>query len=205
MKRTILKQKATPYLPCILLIGTVIFWFLLLLTDNGEWVVQPSGLSFESLTAFEIYSRLLALIAPVALFLVLLFLTEFSLYWIFIPLLIPVVHQASQYVYNFDSPDLILDVPLQFSLPFLTFILFALTALRILPTKWIFFGFCIAAALLPAVLTACGVGEYAFTEFVSNGYYSVPHAIRDWSEVLTQGSYYLALGTYVFSLTPDGE
>lgn len=203
MKRTVLKQKATPYLPCILLIGTVIFWFLLLLTDNGEWVVRPSGLSFDGLAGFQIAFRLLAIISPVALFLTMLFLTEFSLYWIFIPLLLPVIHQTAQYFYNLDTPDLILDVPLQFALPFLTFLLFALTALRILPTKWIFFGFCLIAALLPAILTACGTGEYVYTEYVSNGYYAAPHEIRDWSEVLTQGTYYLALGTYVFSLAPD--
>ena len=204
MKRSVMTLKGTPVVPCLFLIGTVIFWFLMILTDNGTWVAEISGLSFANLNAFEVYLRILSLASPLLFFIAVLFLAEKSVYWVFLPLLLPVVTQLSQYAYNFEEPDLLLDFPIQFSLPFLLFILFALTVLEILPSKWILFGFCVAAALLPLILTACGVGEYCYsaTTFDYTSYSYVRHDLCEWSDALSLGTNALAVGTLVFYLQP---
>ena len=203
MKRTIMVQKGMPIVPCLFLIGAVAFWFLMLLTDNGGWVAEIVGLDFSNLTAYEISMQILSLASPLLLFVAILFLAEWSVYWVFLALLLPIAQQIVYYICNLDLPEVLLAAPYQYCLPFLMFILFALTVLRILPTKWIFFGFCVVAALFPLVLTACGVGEFTETLWSREDY--AFHDLCYWSDAFFLSAYCLAMGSYVFYLSPEKD
>ena len=202
MKKNPLVLRGPPLIPSFVLIATVVMAYLNLYTSNGEWTVSMDSLSFSELSAFEIYGKIMLLLIPASLFLTILFLGEKSLRWVVPGMLVPVVWQISNYIYYWENLDALLSNPLQYSLPFVGVVLFALTVEGILPTKWIFVGGSFVMALLPVLLTLCGVGEFIYeaSAFDSATYQMVDYRIVDWSSVFYLFLYYAALGFFGIAL-----
>ena len=202
MKRQPLIFRGTPVVPCLCAIGMVVLWYITLLTDNGSFVFQTETLSFEGLTPYALYSKILYCLIPVSFFGGVLFLAEKNPRWMVIPLLLPVVAQISNLICYMDTPDALLDNPIQYCLPFLGLAVYVFTVEGMIPTKWILVGFGFAAALLPVIVSLCGVGEFTY-EFRSVDYELsryVDHFVVEWSAVLNLSLYYIGLGSMGFQM-----
>ncbi len=202
MKRQPLVFRGIPVVPCISAIGMVVLWYVTFLTDNGAWVFQAESLSFEGLSPYMIYSKILVYLTPIAFFVGVLFLAERSLRWMILPLLVPVVHQISNLIYYAETPDALLDNPIQYCLPFLGLVIFAFTAEGLIPTKWVLVGFGFGAALLPVAVSLFGVGE--FTDVIRTVDYDisqyVDHHLVEWSAIASLSLYYIGLGSMGFQM-----
>ena len=187
MKKQPLVLLKAPTLACLPLIVTVVFAYVDIFSVNGAWEFAMNPFTFEGLSAFEIYGRIMTMAIPVVLFLGILFLAEKSLRWVDLCLLFPVVWQLSNYIRNIETLDALLFSPMEYILPFVAVVFYILTVERILPTKWIFVGISFALALLPPVLSLFGIGEFVYTAY---DYYEVVY----WSGALSLSMYYLSLG-----------
>ncbi len=197
--------KGTPIVPSLCGIGMAVLWYTYFGFGAGKWHFQMKSFSFSEMTGAEIYFTALSLLIPVVFFIGVLFLAEIDLRWMIPVLLLPIVNQISIFVaraivndplFRFDYP---LRAPFQFAAPFLALILFVLTVEKILPTKWIFVGFCGIAVLLPLILTLCNRGEF-FDPLVS--YTPLAHL---WSDYLSFALYYLGLGALAIQMRPPKE
>ena len=195
--------KGTPIVPSLCGIGMAVLWYMFFYFLNGSWSFNMNALSFGEMTGSEIYFTVMSLLVPVIFFIGVLFLVELNIRWMIAVLLIPVVEQISAFVMYFtaNEPEYIFMSPIRFIVPFLALILFALTVEKILPTKWIFVGFCGVAILLPLILTFCGVGEFTFTQQAYDAEYNtITLTGYLWSEYLSYALYYVGLGALVVQM-----
>ena len=195
--------KGTPIVPAICGIGMVIVWYMFFYFLNGSWSFNMNSLSFGEMTGTEIYFTGLSLLVPVIFFIGVLFLAEINVRWMIAILLIPVWEQISAFVLYFtaNETEYIFQSPVRFFAPFLALILFALTIEKVLPTKWIFVGFCVVSILLPLILTFCGVGEFTFTQQAYDAEYNaITLSGYLWSEYLSYALYYVGLGALVVQM-----
>lgn len=199
--------KGTPVVPSFCAIGMVVLWYLFFFFSDGKWVMDINTVSFSDLSATELYFTVLEILVPILFFLCVLFLAELDLKWMLLSMLAFVVEQLSFYVYYFkDSPEYIFKNPIRFAAPFVVLILFVLTIERVIPTKWVFVGFCSGAVLLPLVLTLCGVGEftYSYKDYGAD-YTIVSITTYLWSELISYGLYYVALAALSLQMRPPRE
>ncbi len=202
--------KGTPIVPSLCGIAMAVLWYMSFVFTNGEWHFQMNPLSFSEMTGADLYFTVLSLLIPVIFFIGALFLAEIDLRWMILVLLIPIVNQISVFVsysivygvqYMFDYP--LLTAPVQFVAPFLALILFALTIEKVIPTKWVFVGFCGVAILLPLILTLCGVGDFFY--FDPTVSYTPIATAYLWSDYLSFALYYLGLGALALQMRPPKE
>lgn len=200
--------KGTPIVPAICGIGMVVLWYMFFYFLNGSWSFNMNSLSFGEMTGSEIYFTVLSLLVPVIFFIGVLFLAEINIRWMICVLLIPVWEQISAFVLYFtaNETEYIFQSPVQFFAPFLALILFALTIEKVLPTKWIFVGFCGVAILLPLILTFCGVGEFTFAQQAYDAEYN-PITLSGylWSNYLSYALYYVGLSALAVQMRPPKE
>lgn len=197
MKKEKYIVKGTPVVPSVCAIGMAVLWYLYFYFSQGEWSLQMTSLSFAEMSGMEIYLTVLELAIPVLFFVGVLFLAEYSLRWMVLAMLPAVVQQVSLFVFYFlqDNSEYIFQNPIHFAAPFLALILFVLTVERVIPTKWVFVGFCGVAILLPLILTFCRIGEFTFTQQSYDANYQlVDVTAYFWSDYLAFALYYLGLG-----------
>lgn len=200
-----LKRTAIVSSFCAILLA--VLWYLDFGTVNGEWSFSINAFSFDGMTAFAVFDRVMALLIALAFFACVLFFTELNPRWMVVALMFPIVYQAAWFVYGITlQQNYLVQNPVSFVLPFLALIGYVLTVEGMLPTKWIFVGFCGAAALLPIVLTLCGVGEFAYSQEIwlnpeTYAYESL--TVCYWSEVLSVSLYYVGLGAFAAQLSPS--
>ncbi len=189
--------KGTPIVPALCGIGMVVLWYMFFYFLDGKWSFTMNSLSFADLSGSDIYFTVLSLLIPVIFFIGVLFLAEIHVRWMIPVLLIPVIEEISVFLFYFiaNEPEYIFLSPIQFFAPFLALILFALTVEGIIPTKWVFVGFCGAAILLPLILTFCGAGEFVFSQQTYDAEYN-PITVSGylWSNYLSFALYYVGLG-----------
>lgn len=201
--------KGTPIVPSLCGIGMAVLWYTYFGFGAGEWHFQMKSFSFSEMTGAEIYFTVLSLLIPVVFFIGVLFLAEIDLRWMIPVLLLPIVNQISLFVFHAISgnPQYMFDYPLyspiQFAAPFLALILFVLTVEKIIPTKWVFVGFCGVAILLPLILTLCGVGDFFY--FDPTVSYTPIATAYLWSDYLSFALYYLGLGALALQMRPPKE
>ena len=200
--------KGTPIVPAICGIGMVVLWYMFFYFYNGSWSFNMNSLSFAEMTGSEIYFTVLSLLTPVIFFVGVLFLAEINVRWMIAVLLIPVIEELSAFLLYFtaNEPEYMFLSPVRFFAPFLALILFALTIEKVLPTKWIFVGFCGVAILLPLILTFCGVGEFTFAQQTYDAEYN-PITLSGylWSNYLSYALYYVGLGALAVQMRPPKE
>lgn len=199
--------KGTPILPAICGLGMAVLWYMFFYFSNGKWEFSME-LSFEGLQPVQIYFMILTLLIPLSYFVCTVFLVELDLRWMLIALLIPIVSQVSTFVYYLIEkvPDYIFMNPISFVMPFLALILFVLTVEKILPTKWVFVGFCGVAVLLPLILTLFAKGEFVGTlQTYDETYQIVTVPVYLWSNYLSYALYYVGLGALAVEMRVPGE
>ncbi len=208
MKQEKLAVKGTPILPSACGIGMAVLWYLFFYFFNGEWTFDMNTFSFSEMTGTDVYFTVLALAVPVLFFIGVLFLAELDLRWMLLPLLTPVVYQVSAFILHIknENSEYIFQNPIKFIAPFLALILFVFTVERILPSKWIFVGFCGIAVLLPLILTLFGTGEFTFSQQIYDAEYNIVtvHAYL-WSEYLSFALYYVGLGALAVQMAPSRQ
>ena len=197
--------KATPIVPSLCGIAMAVLWYAFFYFGNGKWTFDLNAFSFSEMSGTEIYLTVMMLVVPVLFFVGVLFLAEYDLRWMLVALLAPVAFQISLFVFYAKANDFqyIFENPIQFIAPFLGLILLALTLEKVLPTKWIFVGFCGIAVLLPLILTLCGIGEFTLQyETYDAEYNPVTISYYLWSDYLSYALYYLGLGALALQMHP---
>lgn len=188
--------KGTPIVPSLCGILMAVLWYLYFYFGQGKWTADMNTFSFSEMAGQELYLTLLSLIVPVLFFVAVLFLAEKDPRLVLVGMIGPIVQQMSLFIVYFkeNSPDYLFDAPIQFIAPFAALILFALTVEKVIPSKWIFVGFCGIAVLLPLILTLCGVGEFTVTqEGYDADYNVVQYTYYFWSDYLAFAFYYVGL------------
>ncbi len=197
--------KGTPIVPSLCGILMAVLWYLYFYFGQGKWTADMNTFSFSEMEGQELYLTLLSLIVPVLFFIAVLFLAEKDPRLVLVGMIGPIVQQMSLFIVYFkdNSPDYFFGAPIQFIAPFAALILFALTVEKILPSKWIFVGFCGLAVLLPLVLTLCGVGEFTVTQQGYDADYNVvQYTYYFWSDYLAYAFYYVGLAALVVQMRP---
>lgn len=200
--------KGTPIVPSLCAIGMAVLWYLFFYFSNGKWGFDLNTFSFEGLESVQIYLSVMTLVIPVLFFICVLFLAELDLKWMILSLLAPVVYQVSLFIIYLkqDFSEYIFENPVKFVAPFLALILFIFTVEKVIPTKWVFVGFCGAAVLLPLILTFCGIGEFTYSyQSYAEDYSLVTVTAYLWSELISYALYYVALAALVIQMRPPRE
>lgn len=188
--------KGTPIVPSLCGILMAVLWYLYFYFGQGKWTADMNTFSFSEMAGQELYLTLLSLLAPVLFFVAVLFLAEKDPRLVLLGMIGPIVQQLSLFIVYFtqNSPDYLFNSPIQFIAPFAALILFALTVEKVIPSKWIFVGFCGLAVILPLVLTLCGIGEFTVTqEGYDADYNVVRYTYYFWSDYLAYAFYYVGL------------
>lgn len=200
--------KGTPIVPSLCGILMAVLWYLFFYFADGKWTFDMNTFSFSEMSGTDIYFTVMTLVIPVLFFIGVLFLAEIDLRWMILSLLAPIVYQISLFILYFkeDTPEYIFENPIKFAAPFLALILLVLTLEKIIPTKWVFVGFCGVAVLLPLILTLCGVGEFTFSQQTYDAEYNIVTSNGYlWSEYLSFALYYLGLGALALQMRPPRE
>lgn len=200
--------KGAPVIPSLCGIALAILWYMFFYFVQGEWVFDFNTFAFGEMAGIEIYFTLMKLAVPVLFFIAVLFLAEYDLRWMLGAILVPIALEVSLFIYYFAQsiPDYIFENPIKFIAPFLALILFALTVEKVIPTKWVFVGFCGAAVLVPLILTLCGVGEFTYAQTGYDQEYNVVEIVAYlWSDYLSFALYYLGLGALCVKMREPRE
>ena len=189
--------KGTPIIASLCGILLAVLWYLFFCETNGEWYFEFNTLSFSEMSSWDLTYTILTLTVPIVFFIVVLFLVELSPRW---ALLAFVPSIALQLFLNWslasqDVPDYIFEHPVQFVAPFLGLILFALTVEKVIPTKWVFVGFCGVAVLVPLVMMLLKTGEFVYKQDGYDAFYQIiTYVVRYWSDYLFYALLYVGFG-----------
>ena len=195
--------KGTPIIPSLCGIGMAVLWYVFFYVSAGKWTFDFNSFSFAEMNGVQLSYTILTLVVPILYFVAVLFLAELDVRWMTGAILFPIALQMFLFIFYLtqESPEYIFENPINFLTPFLALILYVLTVEKIIPTKWVFVGFCGLAILLPLVLTLCGVGEFTITQQgYSDTYQPITIVTRLWSDYLSFALYYLGLGTLVLKM-----